>query len=90
MNISQYFRFFNTIETKGYKWDSTLDKVVPTGIEKYSENIDIHWIQHTDNCTNSTRRKIMEAMQLMPEPLISQVHWEIFASWRMEMNHYKR
>ena len=31
MNVSQYFRSSYTIGTEGYKWDNTLDKVVPTG-----------------------------------------------------------
>ena len=39
MNISQYFRSSYTIETEGYKWNSTLDKVVPTCIENYLEDI---------------------------------------------------
>ena len=51
MNFSQYFRYFYTIGTEGYKWDSTLDKMVPIGMENYLEDIDRHWIQHTDDCT---------------------------------------
>ena len=51
MNVSQYFRSSDTIGTEGYKWDNTLDKVVPTGIENYLEYIDQHWIQYTDDCT---------------------------------------
>ena len=51
MNIFQYFRSSYTISTEGYKWDNTLDKVVPTGMENYLENIEKNWIQHTDDCT---------------------------------------
>ena len=51
VNVSQYFRSSYTIGTEGYKWDSTLDKVVPIDMENYLEDIDRHWIQHTDDCT---------------------------------------
>ena len=32
-------------------WDSILDKVVPTGIDNYLEQIDRHWIHHIDDFT---------------------------------------
>ena len=51
MNVSQYFHSSYTIGTEGYKWGSSLDKVVPTCIENYLEDIDRHWIQDTDDCT---------------------------------------
>ena len=51
MNGSQSFRFSYTIRAEEYKRDSILDKVVPIGLEKYLEDIDRHWIQHTDDCT---------------------------------------
>ena len=51
MNISQYFRSSYTIGTEGYQWDSTLDRVVSTGIDNYLEENDRHWIKHTDDFT---------------------------------------
>ena len=51
MNVSQYFHSSYTIGTEGYKWGSSLDKVVPTYIENYLEDIDRYWIQHTDDYT---------------------------------------
>ena len=51
MNVFQYVRFPYTIRTEGYKWDSTLDKVVPIGIDNSLEEIDRHWIQYTDDFT---------------------------------------
>ena len=56
MNVSQYFRSSYTIGTDGYKWDSTLDKVVPTVTDNYLEDIDRHWIQHTDDCTMRNKK----------------------------------
>ena len=46
MKVSRYFRTFYSIETKGYKWDDELDKVIPTIRDNYLEEIDWHWIQH--------------------------------------------
>ena len=40
MNVSQYFRSSYTIGTEGYKWDNTLDKVAPIGIEDIIGEID--------------------------------------------------
>ena len=51
MNVSRYLRSSYTIETKGYQWDNTLNKVNRTGAYNYLEEIDRHWIQHTDNFT---------------------------------------
>ena len=51
MNVSQYFHSSYTIGTEGYKWGSSLDKVVPTCIENCLEDIDRYWIQHTDDYT---------------------------------------
>ena len=51
MNISQFFRSLYTIVIEGYKWDNTLDKAVPTGINKSLEEIDRHQIQHKDDFT---------------------------------------
>ena len=56
MHFSQYFRSSYTIDTEDYKWDNTLDKEVPTGIENYLEDIDRHWIQHTDDCTMQNKK----------------------------------
>ena len=56
INVSQYFHSSYTIGTEGYKWDHTLDKVVPTSKDTYLEDIDRHWIQHTDDCTMRNKK----------------------------------
>ena len=56
MNVSQYFRSSYTIGTNEYKWDSILDKVVPIDIDNYLVDIDIHWMQHTDDCTMKNKQ----------------------------------
>ena len=51
INVSKYFRSSCTIGTEGYKSDSTLDKIAPTCLDTYLEEIGRHWIQHTDDFT---------------------------------------
>ena len=51
MNVSQYFRSSYTIGTEGHKWDSSLDKIVPTCIDNSLEEVNRYWIQHTDDFT---------------------------------------
>ena len=51
INVSHYFHSSYTIGTEEHKWNSTLDKMVPTGIDNYLEEIDRHWIQYTYNFT---------------------------------------
>ena len=85
MNFSQHFRYFYTIGTVLWiKWFLQVWKTI------WKILTDIGYIiLMTARCKiNSTRGKIMEAMQLTLEPLISQVHWTILASWRMVINHY--
>ena len=45
---SRYFRSSYSIGTEGYAWDEVLDTVIPTREDKYLEEIDRHWIQHTE------------------------------------------
>ena len=49
MNVSQYFRSSCTIGTDGYQWDYDLEKVVPIGDDNQLEDVDKHWIQHTED-----------------------------------------
>ena len=51
MNVSQYFCSSYTIGTEGHKWDSSLDKIVPTGIGNSLVEVNRYWIQHTDDFT---------------------------------------
>jgi len=51
MNVSQYFCSSYTIRTKENERDSTLDKIVPIGVDNSLKEIDRHWIHHTDDFT---------------------------------------
>ena len=55
MNVSQYFRSSCTIGTDGYQWDDDLGKVVPIGEDNPLEEVDKHWIQHTDDYPTRNR-----------------------------------
>ena len=48
-NVSRYFQSFSTIGREGYQWKHILDKFIPTGVGNFLEDIDSHWIQHTDD-----------------------------------------
>ena len=49
LTVSRHFRSSYTIGTEGYVWDEGLDKVIPTREDNYLEEIDKHWIQHTED-----------------------------------------
>ena len=51
MHVTQYLRSSYMLGIEGHKWNSILDKVVPIGIGNYLEEIERHWIHHTDNFT---------------------------------------
>ena len=49
MTVSRCFRSSYSIGTDGYEYDEGLDKVISTGDDNYIEEIDMHWIQHTED-----------------------------------------
>ena len=49
LTVSRYFRSSYTIRTEGYACDEELDKVIPTREDNYLDEIDRHWIQHTED-----------------------------------------
>ena len=51
INVSRFFHSSYTIGTEGYQWVSTLDKVVPTGVNNALEEIVRQLIHHTDDFT---------------------------------------
>ena len=55
LTVSFYFRPSYSIGTEGYAWDEGLGNVIPTREDNYLEEIDRHWMQHTEDY--NTRNK---------------------------------